>query len=268
MSVPGSPSPEVARLASRENFGRLEHTFPPRKEVDVQEKYRGLFIAGSLAAVACLATGGILLVVYVHWGFALYPLFGAVLGGGALFKSPNFRKRLGSRRLHLFERGLLVDLGAGRLFAVPWDQAVHYQETVMEVAYYNGTSHPTGKSAHTSTLVASGGAKVEISDFFADFGTWVPLITEAIGRAQAQKAWEAVLEGRKVTYGPFELDTIGITAKRKGTLPWPMVETIDVQGGYVIVRQYGRRKAWAHPKVKTVPNLLVFLTVAANLWGR
>jgi hypothetical protein len=265
MSVPGSPSPEVARLACREDFGLLEHTFLPRKEVDIKEKYRGLFIAGSLAAIASLASGGILLVVYVHWGFALYPLLGAVLGSGALFNSPNFRKRLGSRRLHLFERGLLADLGAGRLFAVPWDQAVHYQETVMEVAYYNGTSHPTGKSAHTSTLVAPGGAKVEISDFFADFRTWLPLITEAIGRAQTPKVWEAVQQGRKASFGPFQLDATGITYKRKGTLPWPAVETIDVHGGVVVVRQYGRRKAWAHAKVKTVPNLLVFLTVALNL---
>ncbi|MEU0252840.1 DUF6585 family protein [Streptomyces sp. NPDC006184] len=88
------------------------------------------------------------------------------------------------------------------------------------------------------------------------------------GRAQAQKAWDAVREGRKTTYGPFEPDATGITAKRKGTLPWPMVEAIDVHAGVVVVRQYGRRRAWAKAEVKTVPNLLVFLTVALNLCGR
>ncbi len=58
MSVGDSPSPEVARLPSREDFGLLEHTFLLRKEVDVQEKRSELFIAAFLAAVACLATGG------------------------------------------------------------------------------------------------------------------------------------------------------------------------------------------------------------------
>lgn len=57
MSVPGSPPPEVAGLASRENFGLLDHTFLPRKEADVQEKRSGLFIAAFLTAIACLTTG-------------------------------------------------------------------------------------------------------------------------------------------------------------------------------------------------------------------
>jgi hypothetical protein len=73
MSVPGSPSPEVARLASREDFGLLEHTFLPRKEFDVQEKRSGLFIAAFLTAIACLATGGILLWLFVDRVLALYP---------------------------------------------------------------------------------------------------------------------------------------------------------------------------------------------------
>ncbi|MGW3151809.1 hypothetical protein ACWDG1_45880 [Streptomyces sp. NPDC001177] len=69
----GFPSPEVARLASRKNFGRLERTYLPRKEVDVQEKHSGLFIAASLAAIACLATGGILWWVFVDRVLPLVP---------------------------------------------------------------------------------------------------------------------------------------------------------------------------------------------------
>lgn len=85
------------------------------------------------------------------------------------------------------------------------------------------------------------------------------LIAGAIGRAQAQKAWEAVQEGRKTTYGPFELDATGITTKRKGTLPWPTVEAIGVHAGVVVARQYGRRRAWAQAEIKTVPNLALNL---------
>ncbi|SHI24901.1 hypothetical protein [Streptomyces sp. 3214.6] len=73
MSVPGSPPPEVAGLASRENFGLLEHTFLPRKEVDVQAKRSGLFIAAFLTAIACLATGGSLLWLFVDRVLTLYP---------------------------------------------------------------------------------------------------------------------------------------------------------------------------------------------------
>ncbi|MFF5184992.1 DUF6585 family protein [Streptomyces sp. NPDC000345] len=267
MSVPGSLSPEVAELASRKNLGRLEHTFLPRKEVDVQEKRSGLLIAAYLAAIACLATGGILLWLFVDRVLALFPLLVAV-GMGVLYDGPLFPAKPGGQCLYLFEKGLLMDRGAGQLFAVSWDQAVHYQATVTQTISYMGR-HMTSSTFHTSTLVAPSGATVKISNTFAaDFRTWMPLIAEAIGRAQAQKAWDAVQEGRKTPYGPFELDATGITATRKGTLPWPMVEAIDVHAGVVVVRQYGRRKAWAQAEVKTVPNLLVFLTVALNLCGR
>ncbi|GKQ40625.1 DUF6585 family protein [Streptomyces sp. A012304] len=266
MSVAGSPSPEVTRLALRNGFGRLERTFLPRKEVNVKEENRRLFMAAAVSAIAILATGGVLLWIFVSWALALFPLWVAVLAIGALFNSPNFRKKLGSHRLYLFEEGLLLDTGAGRLFAVRWDQAVHYQETVQEVINYKGTKTPF-KSAHTSTLVAPDGTSVQISDFFADYGTWVPLIAEAIARAQAQRVWEAVRDGQKAAYGPFELDAGGIADKRRGTLPWSAVEAIDVREGLVVVREHGQVRAWAQAQVKTVPNLLVFLTVASNLQG-
>ncbi|MYS86695.1 DUF6585 family protein [Embleya scabrispora] len=230
------------------------------------DKFRALFVVGSLAGVASLVTGGVLLGVFVAWWVAFYPLLISAMASAVLLESPNFRRRLGGRRLHLFEKGLLVDRGAGRLFAVRWDQAIHYQATVREVIDYKGTKTSVS-NAHTSTLVAPDGAKVHVSDFFADFGTWAPLITEAIARAQVQQMWEAVRAGRRAGYGPFDLDATGITAKRKGTLPWSAVETIDVRGGFVVVRQREEPKAWALTKVKTVPNLLVFLTIASNLHG-
>jgi hypothetical protein len=267
MSVAGDPSPEVARLALRNGFGRLEHTFLPRKEVNVKEEHRRLFMAASVIGIACLATGGVLLWVFVSWALALYPLFLTVLATGALLNSPNFRKKLGSRRLHLFEDGLLVDMGTGRPFAVRWDQAVHYQETVQEVIHYKGTKTPF-RSAHLSTLVAPGGASVQISDFFADYGTWVPLIAEAIARAQAQRVWETVRDGRRASHGPFELDATGVVDARKGVLPWSSVEAIDVRDGFLIIWERGQARPWSHARVKTVPNLLVFLTVASHLHGR
>lgn len=266
MSVPGSPSPEVTQLASRRGFGRLEHTFLPRKEVNVRENHRGLFIAACLTGVAGLATGGILLGVYTSWWAGAYPLLLSALSISGLLGSPNFRKRLDSQRLHLFERGLLVDKGAGQLFAVRWDQAVHYQETVQDVINYKGTKTPFN-TTHTSTLVAPNGTKMEISSRFADFEIWLPLISEAIVRAQAQKVWEAIREGRKVSHGPFSVDATGISTERAGTLPWAGVAAIDVSGGLVAVRQHGQPRPWELVKAGTVPNLLVFLTVTSNLYG-
>ncbi|MGA5098470.1 DUF6585 family protein [Streptomyces lavendulocolor] len=264
MSVPAPPSPEAARLAARTALGRLEHTFPPRKEVAVREDHRGLFVAASVTAVACLAAGGVVLWLLVSWVLALYPLFIAVMAVGALLNSPNARKKLGGRRLHLFEEGLLVDMGPGRMFAVRWDEAVHYQETIQEVIAYKGTQTPL-RSAHTSTLVAPDGARTRITDFFADHGTWAPLISEAIARAQGGRAWAAVRAGRRIGHGPFTLGAAGISTRRRGVLPWSAVETIGVRAGFVVVREHGRRKPWAHARVRAVPNLLVFLTVAACL---
>nr|WP_217422857.1 DUF6585 family protein [Streptomyces sp. 8P21H-1] len=233
----------------------------------VQEGHRRLFVAGSLAGVACLASGGILLWVFVSWAFALYPLLITALAVGALFRSPNARKKLGGRRLYLFEEGMVVDMGARRLFAVRWDQAVHYQETLNQVAAYKDVK-TTLQSAHTSTLVAPGGTKIQITHAFADHGTWAPLIAQAIARAQTQRVWESVQQGRRAAYGPFELDTTGIATRRKGRLPWSAVAAIDVREGSLLVRQHGQPRAWAHAPVGSIPNFLVFLTVASNLHDR
>ncbi|MEU6370763.1 hypothetical protein ABZ876_34850 [Streptomyces sp. NPDC046931] len=111
-----------------------------------------------------------------------------------------------------------MGLGAGQLFAVAWDQAGHYQATVTQVVSHVG-AHIASWSSHTSTLVAPGGAEVEISNSFdADFGTWLPLMAEANGRAQAQQAWDAVQEWRKTTYGPCHRHH----RQAQGTLPWPL----------------------------------------------
>ncbi|MEV7833330.1 DUF6585 family protein [Streptomyces subrutilus] len=264
MSVPGSPSPEAADLAARKGFGRLEHTFLPRKELDVRDGRRGLFMAGAIAGTAALGAGGVLLWTSYSRILALYPLFLTVLAVGALVKSPNFRRKVAGRRLHLFEQGLLVDSGGGRLFALRWEHAVHYQATVQEVIEYKGTTTPF-KTSHVSTLVAPDGTRFDVTDSFADHGTWLPLIGEAIARAQAQRVWDAVRGGRKAAHGPFTLDATGISSTRGGTLSWSAVEAVDVSGGAVIVRRAGQPKPWARAEVKTVPNLLLFLTLAARL---
>ncbi|MBT2480485.1 hypothetical protein [Streptomyces sp. ISL-94] len=86
--MPSSLSPEVAALAFRTGSGRLGHTFLPGKELNGQEKNRGLFIADSLAAIACLATGGVLLWVFVS-AHASTP----VAPGGATVQITDFYRR-------------------------------------------------------------------------------------------------------------------------------------------------------------------------------
>lgn len=264
MTVPTSPSPAVIALAVRHRLGDLEHTFGPKSEVGVQEKYRALFVVGSLAAMAALLGGGVLLWVKVHWGVAMVPLWIAVVAGGLVANSPLFRKGLAGRRLHLYEHGLVVNTTGRRLFAVRWERTLLYQETVQEVINYKGTQTPTGRS-HASVLVAPGGEKARITDLYAGSPTWAPMIAEAVARAQVEKVWKLVREGGTVGFGPFKLSSAGVANASGEILPWRDVSEVAVRGGMVCVWRSGQTKAWQAPQAHKVPNLLVFLTIVDNL---
>ncbi|MDJ0382092.1 DUF6585 family protein [Streptomyces sp. G-G2] len=268
MTTPPPLSQPVDALALRNRLGGLEHTYRPESEVSVQEKYRPWYIAGSLVAIAALLGGGALLWIYVHWGVALFPLWIGILATGLVVRGPLFRKGLAAKRLHLFEHGLVVDGGGGGdLFAVRWDRALLYQETVREVINYKGTQTPFN-SSHSSVVVAPGGAKTELTDFYKESGTWSVLLAEAIAHAQVDKVWKAVQEGGTIGFGPYTLSRSGITKGSAEGLSWGDVSEVAVRGGFALVWRTGQTKAWGSCSAKQVPNLLVFLTIAENLRRR
>ncbi|MFD7026845.1 DUF6585 family protein [Streptomyces sp. NPDC059917] len=264
MTVPTPSSRAAESLAARHRLGALEHTFRPESEVGLQEKYRIWFVIGSLAGIAALFGGGVLLWLEVSWVGAMYPLWIGVLAAVAVARSPLFRKGLAAKRLHLYEHGLVVDKNRGALFAVRWERAVLYQETVQEVIDYKGTRTPVGRS-HASVVVAPGGERVRITDVYAGSATWGPLLAEAVARAQAEKVWQKVSEGGTVRFGPLALSRTGVTHESRETLPWAEVSEVAARGGMVCVWRTGLTKAWAAPQAPKVPNLLVFLTIADAL---
>ncbi|MER5730601.1 DUF6585 family protein [Streptomyces sp. NPDC002138] len=260
MTVPTSPSREADALATRHRLGALEHTFRPESEVSVGEKHRIWFILGSLAGIAALVGGGVLLWVEVSWTIAMYPLWIGLLAAGVVARSPFFRRGLAGKRLYLYEHGLVVNTTGRALFAVRWERAVLYQETVQEVIAYKGRQTPVGRS-HASVLVAPGGRKARITDFYAGAQTWAPLIAEAVARAQTEKVWKLVRDGGTVGFGPFAVSAAAVTHTSHGALPWSEVGEVAVRGGAVYVWRAGQSKAWGHCQAPKVPNLLVFLTI-------
>ncbi|MET9698487.1 DUF6585 family protein [Streptomyces sp. NPDC006529] len=267
MTVPAPTSPAADALAARHRLGALEHTFRPATELGVHEKYRIWFVIGSLVGIAALLGGGALLWVKVHWGLAIFPLWIGLLAAGAALRSPLFRRDLASKCLHLYEHGLIVNSTGRSLFAVRWERAVLYQETVQEVINYKGTQTPF-RSSHVSLLVAPGGDRVQITDVYGGSATWAPLIAEAVARAQVEKVWKLVREGGTVGFGPLQLSGSGVVYASQGLLPWSEVSEIAVRGGMVCVWRTGQSKAWSAPQAQKVPNLLVFLTIADNLRRR
>lgn len=200
-------------------------------------------------------------------GVALFPLWIGVLAAVAVANSPLFRKGLAGRRLHLYEDGLVVNTTGKELFAVRWERAVLYQETVQEVINYKGTQTPVGRS-HVSVLVAPGGARARVTDVYANSPTWAPLIAEGVARAQADKVWKLVREGGTVAFGPLKLSRAGVTHDPQGMLPWGEVSEVAARGGMVCVWRTGQTKAWCAPKSQQVPNLLVFLTIVDTIRRR
>ncbi|MFD6229100.1 hypothetical protein ACFWFZ_19850 [Streptomyces sp. NPDC060232] len=81
----------------------------PKSEVGVREKYRIWFVLASLAGIAVLIVGGVLLWVNVSWTIAMYPLWIGVLVAAPAARSPFFRRSMADRRLYLYGHGLVVN---------------------------------------------------------------------------------------------------------------------------------------------------------------
>ncbi|WP_035844156.1 DUF6585 family protein [Kitasatospora azatica] len=172
-----------------------------------------------------------------------------------LRRYPDFNRRQGAKRLHLFEHGMIVDqeTGAGTV-AVRWDRVRLYEKKVQRVM--NGIPGPI---MHTCVLVAPG-ASVTVTNFYQNPGTWAPALQRAVLLAQGATAQEALLAGQVLDFGDFAISTAGI-AYRKQLVPWNQVAQVKLGGGLVAVTKTGESSSWARALADSIPNLRVFMAV-------
>lgn len=226
--------PAVAELAAQHELGSLTATFKPQRF--------GVFVKLSFYVT---------LVVM----FFLFVVPAVVFYYVSLRRYPDFNRRQGAKRLHLFEHGMIVDqeTGAGTV-VVRWDRARVFEEQVQKVI--NGIPGPIVYTC----LVTAPGASVTVTNFYQGAGTWAAAMQTAVLRAQGATAQAAFEAGEVLDFGEFDLSTAGVT-HRKQVLPWAQVGQVKLGGGAVGVTKAGETGFWARPMARSVPNLHVFLAL-------
>jgi hypothetical protein len=214
------------------------------------------------------------------------------MGGSAVAALLHYARRLGWRvRLH--ERGLVLIRG-GRVDEVPWDAVAQFYETTRLTNLY-GT--PWGEPDRRLRLVTEAGLRCPLDRTFSDLATLADAVSEGVQASLRRRAEGQLGRGEGVRFGaltvsadgitvgtprarpPWETLALwmslaaGITVLRRGSIPWPEVESIRVEAEVrgpqafhrVVIRRRGRRKPQAACPVPEFPNFALFLRVVDAL---
>ena len=241
-STPSPLSPEVAELAARHELGELRAAFAPQR-------------LGIMMFALYLFTLTYLLILVIP----------ALLLFLWLRRYPNFSRKQASKRLYLFDDGMIMNpQSADGLIVLRWDSVQLYTNVSQKII--NGIPGPI---TYVYTLLPpTGGASATLTEFYERPGAWGPWIQEAVVRAQGSTALGTVLEGRTIRFGNFEVSRTGITAGGRDHLLWADFQRIDVENGRVHIMKTGDAIPWSRSDVKSIANLAVLLTLAENLDGR
>ncbi|HEY1352557.1 MAG TPA: DUF6585 family protein [Ktedonobacteraceae bacterium] len=194
-------------------------------------------------------TGGILLL-----------LFGACLLAGAIYSL-----LYGTLHKHwcvyVFAYGFLYKKGNQAPQPFRWDQieAVWYQVTRH---YYNGVYTGT---THRYRVRRRDGHEVVLNNRFTQVGQLGESINNQVTKTLLPQVVAAYNAGQTITFGPLSVNRQGLTNILGKLLPWSEITGIDIQHGYVAVRQAGKWLKWSNQPVARIPNVFVFIALVKSL---
>jgi hypothetical protein len=225
----------VVALAQRENLGEYRMSYRPQRVKTIQ--LIGQFVFGILFLV--LVVG----------------LFFLVMA----FMTPNLNAKRAAKRLHLFERGLILAEASGPVACYTWDSLSVLQAITQR--YVNGVYVGT---TYIYTLLTRDGKKVKVTNFYEKPTEWGPAIQASITRAQLPGVLTALESGAPVTFGPLVINRGGIATGSK-SLRWDEIKEIDIQQGYLRIKKSSGWSRWSTKPVSQIPNFFVFFAAADHL---
>lgn len=196
-------------------------------------------------------------------GGIIVALLGAGLFALALyfFLYGTIYKRWG---VYVFEQGFLYKKGNEAPQPFRWDQieAVWYQVTRRySYGVYVGTTH-------RYRVRRRDGYQVILNNRFARVGQLGESINKQVTRTLLPQVTAAYNAGQTITFGPLSVNNQGLTDILGNLLPWSQITGIDIQSGYISVRQAGKWLKWSNQAVVNIPNVFVFITLVKSLLPR
>jgi hypothetical protein len=225
----------VIAASQRENLGQYRASYRPKR-------------SNTFAVIALLVIGLVGLIV----------VFGVIFLVMA-FMTPNLNPRRAAKRIHFFERGLIVADAKGPTGVYRWDSLSVLQSITRR--YVNGVYVGT---TYIYTLTTREGASTKITGFYEKPDEWGPLIQTEILRAQMPAVMATLEVGTNMQFGPLTINRGGIATSSK-SLRWNEIENIDVFRGYLRIKKAGSWARWSSKPVSQIPNFFVFLTAANRL---
>lgn len=190
---------------------------------------------------------------------------GAVLGAALLVQAAFALAtvlRAAGRRVHLFQKGLVVARGR-ELEALPWGRIDAFWQDV--VRYY--ASGISVGSRHVYRLRRGDGFEVRLDGLTGAIGELGEALSKGIVYEQLPKVLDAIHAGETLTFGPVAVNLQTIRHGR-ATLRWDEVQRFMVVRGLILIRRHGRAKAWARLRYARTPNAAVLLVVLEEMLRR
>jgi hypothetical protein len=239
---PQEPLPEaVAARAAADGLGRPTLYTWARKERTANVVVMWLTL---VVSVACFVLPGLLYLWQMR-------------------NSTVFNRKLRSRRLYLFEHGLVVADADGPIHAARWDAM-----TVLQRIVNKQVVNTTVQTLFTYTVLLGDGSSFKLTEMYEAPDTWGPAIQKAITRTYLPQVMAAIENGRPVVFADITLSAAGLANVKRGELPWAQIQEIKVNNGVVTVRREGRRAPLTGTPVAQIPNFFVFLAAAETLLSR
>src|SRR5437660_7393184 len=105
-----------------------------------------------------------------------------------------------------------------------------------------------------------GGAKLKFGDGLRDVENLGKAIVQATTQRLTPRAIAAYNSGMPVPFGSYSVSQQGISRGQK-VLTWDQYDTYELKEGMVRVKMKGKFFNWATIPVRTMPNMLVFLSL-------
>lgn len=225
----------VTAAAARENLGQYQMSFRPKR-------------VGTAQLIIMLAMGILTVIIVVGVYFIVMA-----------FMQPNLNHRQAAKRLHFFERGLIVATGDGPTAVYRWDSLTVLQSITRRYVYgrYTGTTY-------IYTLITRDGRQAKVTGFYEKPEEWGPAIQAEITAAQLPGVMAALQSGASLEFGPLVINRGGLATGSR-TLPWSEIQAIEVQQGYLRIKRSNGWLRWSAKPVSQIPNFFVFVTAANQM---
>jgi len=166
--------------------------------------------------------------------------------------------------VYVFEQGFLYKKGNQAPQPFRWDQieAVWYQVTRHYTnGVYTGTTHRYKVRRRDSY-------EIVLNDRIAKVGQLGETINNQVTKTLLPQVVAAYNAGQTITFGPLSVNRQGLVNIAGKLLPWSEITGIDIQRGYIAVRQAGKWLKWSNQPVASIPNAFVFIALVKSLLPR